>query len=82
MKNRSRSFFLESPVAKWLREAIKHPGAEKRAAKKHGLSTRQEAEREAHSSNPHIRGRGLLAERLIGGRLKKKKRSRHRGGRS
>ena len=59
---------------KWLRGAIKHPGAERAAAKRHGLSTREEAERESHSSNKRIRSRGNLAKRLIGGKLRKKKR--------
>lgn len=45
--------------------AIKHPGALTASAKQHGVSKLQEAERESHSDNPHIRGRGALGVRLI-----------------
>lgn len=44
---------------------IRHPGALTEAAKRAGRSKLQEAEHEAKSSNPHIRGRGLLGERFI-----------------
>jgi hypothetical protein len=54
---------------KWIQGAVRHPGAEKAAAKAHGLSTAEEAERESHSSNPHIRSRGLLAKRFIGHKI-------------
>lgn len=67
---------------KWIQRAVKHPGALTRAAKRHGVSKMQEAERESHSSNPHTRGRGLLGLRFMKGRLKKKRghhRSRSRG---
>jgi hypothetical protein len=59
----------EKTMAKkhWLGGAIKHPGALTAAAKKHGVSKMQEAEKESHSSNPSIRGRGLLGKRLISG---------------
>lgn len=53
---------------RWLAGAIKdtsHPV--KRAAERKGISTLQEAEHESESSNPHIRGRGLLGVRLIRG---------------
>ncbi len=49
----------------WIGGAVKHPGALTAAAKEHGVSKLQEAEKEAHSKNPHIRGRGLLGERFI-----------------
>lgn len=52
---------------KWMQGAIKHPGALTNAAKSHGVSKIQEAEKESHSSNPSIRGRGLLGVRLIKG---------------
>lgn len=45
--------------------AIKHPGALTAAASAHGVSKLQEAEKESDSTNPHIRGRGLLGVRLI-----------------
>jgi len=53
----------------WIQKAVKHPGAETAAARRHGLSKREEAVRESHSSNPHIRARGILAKRFIGGDL-------------
>lgn len=49
---------------------IKHPGALDAAAARHGVSHLQEAKREAHSSNKHIRARGLLGERFIEHKLK------------
>jgi hypothetical protein len=49
---------------KWIGSAIKHPGALTKSAKKHGLSTHQEAEKEAHSSDLKKRGRGALALRF------------------
>jgi hypothetical protein len=53
----------------WIKKAIRHPGAVKNEAKRRGVSTAQEAKREAHSSNPHVRARGLLAERFERGDL-------------
>lgn len=50
---------------KFLQSAIQHPGALTKAASEHGVSKLQEAEKESHSKNPHIRGRGLLGIRLI-----------------
>ena len=50
---------------KWIQSAVKHPGALTRAAKQAGRSKLQEAEVESHSSNPHIRSRGLLGKRFI-----------------
>lgn len=49
----------------WIAGAVKHPGALTEAAKEHGVSKLQEAEKESHSSNPHIRARGLLGKRFI-----------------
>jgi hypothetical protein len=54
---------------KWIQGAIKHPGALTAAAKKHGVSKLQEAEKESHSSNPHIRSRGNLGKRFIKGKI-------------
>lgn len=51
---------------KWLQGAIKdksHPV--QRAAKEKGISTLQEAQQESHSTDPHIRSRGVLGIRLI-----------------
>lgn len=58
-------------MAKFLQHAIKHPGALTKAAQQHGVSKLQEAERESHSSDPHIRSRGILGKRLISGDLHK-----------
>jgi hypothetical protein len=44
---------------------IKHPGALTAAASEHGVSKLQEAEKESHSNNPHIRARGALGIRFI-----------------
>ena len=44
---------------------IKHPGALTRAASEHGVSKMEEAEREKHSKNPHIRARGALGARFM-----------------
>jgi hypothetical protein len=52
-------------------QIVKHPGALTRAAKEHGVSKLQEAEKESHSSNPHIRARGNLGRRFIKGDLSK-----------
>ena len=49
----------------WIQGAVKHPGALTAAAKRHGVSKLQEAERESHSSNPSIRARGALGKRFI-----------------
>lgn len=45
--------------------AIKHPGALTQAARAAGVSKRAEAEKESHSSNPSIRGRGALGLRFM-----------------
>jgi hypothetical protein len=58
-------------MANWIAKAVKHPGALTAAAKRKGVSKRQEAEKESHSSNPHIRARGILGKRFIGGDLSK-----------
>ena len=49
----------------WIGGAVKHPGALTAAAKENGRSKLQEAEVESHSSDPHIRSRGLLGKRFI-----------------
>lgn len=52
-------------MAKWIQSAVKHPGALTAAAKRHGVSKLQEAERETKSKNPKIRARGALGKRFI-----------------
>lgn len=54
---------------KWIQKAVRHPGALTRAASEHGVSKIQEANKESHSSNPHIRARGVLGKRFIKGDL-------------
>ena len=53
----------------WIQKAVKHPGSLSRAAERSGRSKLQEAEKESHSSNPHIRARGALGKRFIKGKL-------------
>jgi hypothetical protein len=53
----------------WLSGAIKKPGSLDAAADRHGVSHLQEAERESHSKNKHIRARGALGVRLIKKRI-------------
>lgn len=53
------------PRKMWLRGAVRHPNALTNAAKDHGVSKLQEAEKESHSSNPHVRSRGALGLRFI-----------------
>jgi hypothetical protein len=54
-------------MANFLKKAIRHPGALTAAANRRGVSKRQEAEKESHSSNPHVRARGILGKRLMKG---------------
>jgi len=49
---------------KWIAGVIKHPGREKKRAEEHGISTHEQMERDAHSSNPSLRGAGKLGLRL------------------
>lgn len=55
----------KKPKHDWIGSAVKHPGALTAAAQQHGVSKLQEAIRETHSSDPHIRSRGLLGKRFI-----------------
>ena len=49
----------------WIQGAVRHPGALTAEAKRHGVSKLQEASAESHSSNPHVRARGILGKRFI-----------------
>jgi hypothetical protein len=51
-------------MARFIQKAIKHPGILTEAAKRHGVSVHQEAEKESHSENKKLRGRGALALRF------------------
>lgn len=48
----------------WISKAVKHPGIEKERAKEHGVSTHEQLEKDSHSSNPTLRGRGNLGLRF------------------
>ena len=48
----------------WISKAIKHPGIEKDRAKRNGISTHEQLEKDAHSTNPTLRGRGNLGLRF------------------
>lgn len=50
----------------WISGAIKHPGIEQKRAAEHGISTHEQLERDAHSDNPTLRGRGNLGLRFEG----------------
>lgn len=50
---------------KWIGGAVKHPGSLTAAAQRAGRSKLEEADVESKSSNPHIRGRGVLGKRFI-----------------
>lgn len=50
---------------RWIQGAVKRPGKLTAEAKASGRSKLQQAEVDAHSSNPSKRGRGLLGERFI-----------------
>ena len=52
---------------RFIQSAVKHPGALTRAARESGRSKREEAEKESHSPNPSIRGRGALGLRFMRG---------------
>lgn len=58
-----------SKKSNWIGGAVKHPGAEKAAAKRNGRTTLQEANVESHSKNASIRARGNLAKRFIQGNV-------------
>ena len=62
---------------KWIQGAVKHPGVEKARAKRNGISSHQQLERDAKSDNPTLRSRGNLGLRFEkGGDLHAKKKSR------
>ena len=49
---------------KWLGGAIKHRGIEKEKAAAAGISTHQQLEKDSHSKDPSVRGRGILGLRF------------------
>lgn len=54
---------------KWIQSAVKRPGALTAEAKRTGRSKLEQAEVDAHSSDPSKRGRGLLGMRFIKGKI-------------
>jgi len=48
----------------WIAGAVKHPGIEKAKAARNGVSTHEQLEKDSHSSNTSVRGRGLLGLRF------------------
>ena len=66
---------------RWIQGAVENKGSLTRAAAKHGVSTKQEAAKEAKSSDKHIAARGRLAMRFQGkakhGNIKKAKGKKH-----
>lgn len=61
---------------RWIGGAVKRPGRVKRAAKRAGISTKQEAKKMAASPNKSEASAGRLAERFLGtakkGNIRKK----------
>ena len=51
----------------WISKSIKHPGIEIEKAKRNGVSTHTQLERDSHSPNPSVRARGNLGLRFEGG---------------
>ena len=58
-------------MAQWIQKAIKHPGIETQKAKRNGVSLGSQLSKDAKSSNPHVRARGLLGQRFRSGDLHK-----------
>lgn len=51
-------------MANFIKAAIKKPGIEKAKAAAAGISTHQQLEKDSHSPDPKVRGRGLLGLRF------------------
>lgn len=49
----------------WIHGVVSHPGALTKAARAHGVSKLQEADKESHSANTSTRARGILGRRFI-----------------
>lgn len=54
-------------MADFIKKAITHPGVEKAKAKRNGVSTRQQLETDAKSTDPKVRARGELGLRFEAG---------------
>lgn len=51
-------------MGKFIQKAIKHPGIEIEKAKRNGISTHEQLERDSHSKDASVRGRGELGLRF------------------
>ncbi len=51
-------------MAGWIKKVVKHEGVEIAKAKRNGVSTRQQLEKDSHSANPTTRARGNLGLRF------------------
>lgn len=74
---------MHRSTKKWIQGAVRHPGSETARAKKAGRSLHAQEVHDSKSSNPHIRGKGLLGLRFSGkakhGNIRKKKTARSKG---
>lgn len=48
----------------WIKKVISHPGIEKEKAKRNGVSTHAQLEKDSHSGNSTTRARGNLGLRF------------------
>jgi len=60
------SAMAEGKKKNWIKKAISHPGRETEKAKRNGVSTHEQMEKDSHSSDPSVRGAGNLGLRLSG----------------
>lgn len=51
-------------MANWIGGAVKRPGIEKAKAAKAGISTHEQLVKDSKSSDPKVRGRGILGLRF------------------
>lgn len=63
----------KKPALSKAASKIKHPGIEKAKAKRNGISTHEQLERDAHSSDPKARARGNLGLALTKSAKRRKK---------
>ena len=68
----------EFPRGEWKPVHPAKRGAETAKAKRHGVSLSAQAEKDSHSSDPKIRGRGVFALNAKRGKFKHPRRSHSR----
>jgi hypothetical protein len=66
------------PRGEWNPVHPSKKGAETAKAKRRGVSLHQQAEKDSHSSDPKVRGRGVFALNAQRGKFKHPSRSRQR----